>query len=315
MKRYLSIGLKIAVSVFGLSIVLRNMALGDIWTAMRSADVRWLGVAFSLIFCSLFLRAYRWQVLLEGIGAKVNYGRLVELYFVGSFFNAFLLSGVGGDVVRAFEASKDVSAERAAGTVIVDRLSGLLITFVFALCVLPFNPDTLPTTWFWLLLIISVSGLLGAFLLLSGWLYRAVDFISRRLFGDADNVVTRLTNKYLLGILNTARSCGWPAIARAFAVSFVFGLFLNGWWYATARAYALDVTYGYMFLVTPVMSLALLVPSFSGLGVRELLLPQLMVGSGVSAEEAVTFSLTIFLLLRTISLIGLPVYLRTTLRD
>lgn len=316
MKRYASTGLKIAVSLIGLWIVLSNITAEDMLSSMRSADPMWLAFALFLIVASLFLRAYRWQVLLEGLGAKVRYWRLVELYFVGNFFNAFLLSGVGGDVVRAFEAAKDVSAEDAAGTVIVDRLTGLLITFVFALIALPFNPSALPRLWFWLLLVICVSGLVGAYLLLSGVLYALVDAIVQRLPGGSNSLLSRLSTKHLLPILNTTRSCGWPAIARAFGVSFVFGLLLNGWWYATAQAYGLSgVTYFYMFLVTPIMSLALLVPSFSGLGVRELLLPPLMVGAGVSAEAAVLFSLTIFVLLRISSLLGLPVYLRSALRN
>ncbi len=316
MTNHFKTGLKIAVSLLGLWIVLSNITAGDMLASMRSANLAWLAFALFLIVISLFLRAYRWQVLLEGLGAKVRYWRLVELYFVGNFFNAFLLSGVGGDVVRAFEAAKDVSAENAAGTVIVDRLTGLLITFVFALIALPFNPQILPPFWFWLLLTISVSGLVGAYLLLSGILYTLFEVIVTRLPGRFGRLLGQLSTKHLLPILNTTRSCGWPAIARAFAVSFLFGLLLNGWWYATSRAYGLSgVTYFYMFLVTPIMSLALLVPSFSGLGVRELLLPPLMVGAGVSAESAVLFSLTIFVLLRISSLMGLPVYLRTALRD
>ena len=93
---------------------------------------------------SLVLRALRWRVLLIGAGATVNFGRLTQLYFIGNFFNAFLLSGMGGDVVRAVEASEDVSTDVAAGTVIVDRLTGLLTLFAIALLALPFRPADFP---------------------------------------------------------------------------------------------------------------------------------------------------------------------------
>ena len=312
MKRYASIFLKIAVSVIGLVLVLSKIALGDIWLAMQSAQPFWIVVALLLIISSLFLRALRWQVLLQGLGANVNYWRLVELYFIGNFFNAFLLSGMGGDVVRAFEATKDISAENAAGTVIIDRLTGLLTTFALALLALPFRPASFPQTWFWLLLTVAGGGLAGGYLLLSGRLYDVVVWVLGGHSAEKSTRLTRIVDKYLLPILKTARSCGWPAIRRAFAVSFLFVLLLNGWWFAVARAYGLaEVTYFYLFLVTPIMSLALLVPSFSGLGVRELLLPTLLIGAGVSAEIAVVYSLTIFILQRITSLLGLPVYLRS----
>ena len=42
-----------------------------------------------------------------------------HLYFVGNFFNAFLPSGFGGDVVRIIEIAEDVPGDVAVGTVIV----------------------------------------------------------------------------------------------------------------------------------------------------------------------------------------------------
>lgn len=312
MKRYATTFLKIAVSVIGLILVLSKIALADIWQAMQVANPLWIMTALLMIILSLFLRASRWQVLLTGLGAIISYWRLVELYFIGNFFNAFLLSGMGGDVVRAFEATKDVSAENAAGTVIIDRLTGLLTTFALALLALPFRPASFPDRWFWLLLLVASGGLLGGYLLLSGRLYDLAVLILRLDSAEKSNWLTRIIDKHLLPILKTARSCGWGAIGQAFAISLLFVLLLNGWWFAVAKAYGLaDVTYFYLFLVTPIMSLALLVPSFSGLGVRELLLPPLLIGAGVSAEIAVVYSLTIFILQRITSLLGLPVYLRS----
>jgi hypothetical protein len=59
----------------------------------------------------------------------------------------------------------------------------------------------------------------------------------------------------------------------------------------------------------PVLSLALLVPSIGGLGVRETLAPALFAGANLSADEAVALSLLVFALLRLTSLLGAPLYL------
>ena len=57
------------------------------------------------------------------------------------------------------------------------------------------------------------------------------------------------------------------------------------------------------------MAIALLAPSFSGLGVREILAPLLFAGAGLSAAQAVTLSLMVFFVKRASELVGAPVYL------
>jgi uncharacterized membrane protein YbhN (UPF0104 family) len=91
---------------------------------------------------------------------------------VGNFFNAFLPSGFGGDAVRIMEVARDVPANVAAGTVIVDRLTGLLMLFVMALVGLPFRPADFPQELFLLITAVSVAGLIGGVILLEGSLLR-----------------------------------------------------------------------------------------------------------------------------------------------
>jgi uncharacterized membrane protein YbhN (UPF0104 family) len=101
-------------------------------------------VGFLLFNLSLVVRAYRWLLLLRGIGDTIRFQRLVSLYFAANFFNSVLPSGFSGDVVRAVEAAQDVPARTAAGTVLVDRATGLLALFLIGLSALPFRPDNFP---------------------------------------------------------------------------------------------------------------------------------------------------------------------------
>ena len=97
-------------------------------------------------------------------------------------------------------------------------------------------------------------------------------------------------------------------------VSVVFNLMQVGWWATTGRALGLSVPFGHYLLVVPVMSLALLVPSIGGLGVRESMAPALFAGAGVAPEQAVALTLLVFGLERVASLLGAPVYMAGTLR-
>ncbi len=305
-QRLLSL-LKIGVTALGLFLVLRGIDFAALVGTLRTVRLGWMLVGALGIALSLVVRAYRWHVVLHGVGSSIRFGRLVELYLVGSFFNAFLPSGLGGDVVRAAEAAQDVSPGVAAGTVLVDRLTGLLALFAMALAVLPFRPAEFPPRLALTIGAICLVGLLGGFALIDGRLLRLV---VERLPGS----LKAAGGGFLDRLAATIHSCGWRSIALALLVSLVFNLMQVGWWATTGRALGLRVPFGYFLLVVPIMSLAVLVPSIGGLGVRESVAPALFAGAGLAPEQAVALTLLVFGLERVASLLGAPVYAWSAVR-
>jgi uncharacterized membrane protein YbhN (UPF0104 family) len=266
-----------------------------------------MGVGVVLIGVSLIVRAWRWQVILRGSDADIPFVRLVELYLVGSFFNAFLPSGLGGDVVRAAEASQDVPATVAVSTVVIDRLTGLMALFIMALVVLPFRPADFPQGLLWIIISLSVAGLLAGLALVDGRAARqVVDRLPRILRDAGDGILPRT--------VDAVDHCSWRALGTALLISMLFNLIQVGWWYTSGRALGLVVPYTYYMLVVPILSLALLFPSVGGLGVRETLAPTLF-GAVILPEQAIALTLLVFGLERTASLLGAPVYIYMTVRD
>lgn len=308
MRKHLLTILKIVVTIGGLGYVLLTVPLEDIGEALIGVRWGWLVVAFIISTTSLALRAYRWLLLLRGLNVPISFGRLVELYFVGNFFNAFLPSGFGGDAVRIMEVARDVPTNIAAGTVIVDRLTGLLMLFVMALLALPFRPPDFPQDLFWVVTAVSVIGIIGGIVLLEGSLLRRFGrWLPAKLSPVGDGPVAK--------VLQAVQGSGWRAILGALVVSTIFNLFLAAWWYITGLAIGVDISYFYYLLVVPILSVALLVPSVSGLGVREYMAPLLFAGAGVEAGSAVAISLLVTVVLRVTSLLGAPIYFFSTVRQ
>ena len=299
--------LKVGVTALGLYLVLRGLDFRALLDTLRTVRLGWMAFGAALIALSLVVRAYRWHLVLHGVGSSIRFGRLVELYLVGSFFNAFLPSGLGGDVVRAAEAAQDVDSGVAAGTVLLDRLTGLMALFAMALVLLPFRPTEFPPKLAWTIGLICTVGLVGGMALIEGRLLRgAVNRLPAALRVAGGGFLDRLAA--------TIHRCGRRPTAAALLVSVVFNLMQVGWWATTGRALGLSVPFGYYLLVVPVMSLALLVPSIGGLGVRESMAPALFAGAGVAPEQAVALTLLVFGLERVASLLGAPVYMAGTLR-
>lgn len=308
MRKHLSTLFKLFVTVAGLAYVVWEIPLEDIQTHIINIHWGWVFICFMLMNVSLLVRAYRWQLLLKGLGVTVGFLRLLELYFVGSFFNIFLPSGFGGDFVRVVEVAQDVPANIAAGTVIVDRMMGLLALFLMALAGLPFRPAGFPPKLFALVIVVSSVGLMGGFLLLDGRVIRRFGrWLPPKLSPVGDGPVAQL--------LQAVQGTGWQAIWWAFLISILFNLILISWWIAAGLALNLTVPAPYYLLVVPILSIALLIPSVGGLGLREALAPTLFAGAGLAEGQAVALSLVIFVVTRLSGLLGAPVYLALTIRQ
>jgi glycosyltransferase 2 family protein len=308
MRKHLLTLLKLFVTIGGLAYVVWQVPLDDVRDALTDVRWSWVLVAFLLMNVSLFVRAYRWHLLLHGLGVPVRFGRLVQLYFVGSFWNIILPSGFGGDFMRVVEVAQDVPANVAAGTVIVDRMMGLMGLFLMALAALPFRPADFPHSLFIIVTVSSLVGLLGGFLLLEGSLIRR--------FGRwLPPVLSPVGDGPIARVLQAVQGTGWQAIGRALLISLFFNLIQVGWWVASGRAINLNIPAAYYLLVVPILSVALLIPSIGGLGLREALAPTLFAGAGLSQDQAVALSVIVFLVTRLSGLLGAPVYLALTLRQ
>jgi uncharacterized membrane protein YbhN (UPF0104 family) len=300
--------LKIGITLLGLFLAVRNLDVQTILSVISGVDLKWLTAGAGLIALSLIVRAFRWHIILHGVGSSIRFGRLVELYLIGSFFNAFLPSGLGGDVIRAAEAAQDVEPSIAASTVLVDRMTGLLALFAMALAVLPFRPAGFPDELALTIGAICVVGLAAGLALIDGRPLRA---LIRRLPPSLRAQGNGFLEKFALAI----HRCGWRALGAALLVSVLFNLIQIGWWAAAGQALGLHITFSYLLLIVPVMALALLVPSIGGLGVRENLSPALFIGAAITAEQAVALTLLVFALERVASLLGAPLYLASLFRE
>ena len=306
MRKHLGTILKIGITLLALLYVSTQVEFADIGQRLLQAKWGWVLVGFLLVNSSLVVRAYRWLLLLRGIGAPMKFGRLVSLYFAANFFNSVLPSGFSGDVVRAVEAAQDVPAQTAAGTVIVDRATGLLALFMIGLAAHPFRPDNFPQDLFWQTTAVCLIGLIGGFAVLEG---RLVHFFGRW-------VPTRLQPVWakVAGVITAVQACGWTAVWQALGISIIFNLMQIGWFAAAGLALGYQVPFSHYFLVIPFLSLAILLPSVGGLGIREGLAPLLFASAGLSDTQAVALTLLVFAIERLSGFLGAPIYIVDTLR-
>lgn len=294
--------LRVLVSAGALAFLFWKIGLGETLAVLGQADLCYLLAAFLLFVISLVIRTCRWFVLLRGLALGVPFGRLVHLYFVGAFFNAFLPTGFGGDVVRALELSGDTNTSAAVGTVLLDRMSGLLVLFAMGLIALPFTFTRLEPWLAGLLVGIAGGGLLAGALVLEGRFLR-------RVTSRLPSVFSLRGAGFLAQVYAAVTGCGRRAVLEALGVSLVFNVVnvLINW--LCGLAVGIPQGPGFYFIVTPLISVTLLVPvSISGLGVRDWVAVALFGSVGVDANTAAAMSLSIYLVSAAAGLVGGMLY-------
>ncbi len=90
------------------------------------------------------LHAWRWWLLLRAQGLTLSLHWAHVVTWIGNFYNAFLLGGLGGDAARAFYVCRDEPARQAAGlaATFFDRLLGLVVLLSLAAVTLLLKLET-----------------------------------------------------------------------------------------------------------------------------------------------------------------------------
>src|SRR6516225_8280959 len=122
--------LRIIVSVALLAWLAGRMDWSQIGLAFRHLRVELWLAAVGLYALTQVASACRWQLLARPLGFRLPLLRAIGLYFVGMFFNLFLPTSVGGDVMRAWYLARSQDGAAATGgrlaaalSVLADRLS------------------------------------------------------------------------------------------------------------------------------------------------------------------------------------------------
>ena len=115
--------------VFGLGLLAFLLWRVD-WQALTrilsQASVGYVALALLIELLNVLPRVLRWRALLLTQGTREPFLRLFSIYLVGSFFNNFLPSNVGGDSVRMLRLGQLTGqGADAVSSVLVERLCGL----------------------------------------------------------------------------------------------------------------------------------------------------------------------------------------------
>jgi glycosyltransferase 2 family protein len=308
MKRFALLGAKIGVSLALLGYLFSTTDLGALEERVRSADLLDLTVAVACYATMLALAAWRWQLLLRALGWFAPLRHLTASYLVATFFNNFLPSNIGGDIVRVRDGSKVTGSTLSSLAVVgIDRVLGFGALYVLAAAAFFLAPPV-------------VRGLAGARAVLVGLavVFAALAYVFFRP-GTARHLmtVTRLVSiDWIREAFEVVQAAvhGYRermgAVCLAGGASLALQAVVVLYYLAVAWALGISLEARAAFLMVPLCTLLQAVPiSFNGWGLREGLFTLYFAQVGLPREGALAFSLVGAGLIVLLSLSGAVVWM------
>ena len=127
--------LRAVISLFliGLLIFIRRDSLDQTISAIRGAHFPVVAGAIALFFTTIFTLAYRLKTVLKAKKIRLKFLEVVKLTFTGFFFNNFLPTAVGGDVVKGYYLYKNTGDKlNSFISIVMDRFIGFFTLFLMA---------------------------------------------------------------------------------------------------------------------------------------------------------------------------------------
>jgi glycosyltransferase 2 family protein len=306
--------IKAGVSIGLLGILFSRVDIGRLWQVARSASLPWLSGALALYYVMIAVSAWRWGLLLRAQGVHFPFRRLSSSFFVATFFNNFLPSNIGGDVVRIADTAPAAGSKTLATTVVlIDRGIGLLglvlIAALGATLGARFQPSDLgPLSPAMLWAGFGFATLLAApALLMPEGFTRLLQPL--RVF-HAEWIDKRLER--LTGALTRFRETP-TALAGCFAGAIVVQAVLVLFYVAIAHSMQIPIGFAELALIVPISFIVQMLPiSMNGFGVREATFGFYFTRLGLPLESALLVSFVGAAVIMLFSLSGGAVYLSRT---
>ncbi len=293
--------------------MLRSIDLPAFWERVKGMNPGWILLALAAYACTQWISVWRWQRLLRAQDVNVEKRRLTESIWVSMFFNNFLPSNIGGDVVRIADTAPAAGSKTLAMTVIVvDRVLGLTALVIvaasgaFAASLLGVHVPGAR----WLFVAAAVAAIAAIFVISMPQLVSAA-------VRHALSPVRALNKPWLTERAQRLEDAVFrfrnapAALAGAFAGALVVQITIVAFYLLMAEGLAVPLPIFLGAVLIPVSLVVQMAPvSINGFGVREAVFAFFFRRFGLPTDAAVALSLVSTGMVMSLSLVGGYFFLR-----
>ncbi len=268
MKRFFNL-IKIFISIALLALLFWMVKdkLTAIACIIKSANKALVVCSFAVMISGMILQSFRLKILLDIQKVHLRIKDLIQLTFIGQFFNNFMPTAIGGDVIKAYYASgKSAKKLETFGSIALDRILGVITLMWIALIGLLVCHNYIAAKRAVIIIIgiISAAGVLFMAFVFNETAAKAILLLRKAV--KKENFKEKITRLYQI-TANYRRHK--KAVLSTFLLSVVaqFAFFYMA--YLLALSISSDISFVVLMVILPVISAVSMLPSINGLGIRE----------------------------------------------
>ncbi|HSX39336.1 MAG TPA: lysylphosphatidylglycerol synthase transmembrane domain-containing protein [Candidatus Saccharimonadales bacterium] len=277
--------LKITVSVVLFGFLLYKLHTKDLLKSLLLLDIRYIPLIVLLLVLNYIVSSIRWKNLLSIYENTdhVSVWYLTSLYFIGSFFNNFMPTSIGGDVFKVYKlGAKIKNNAHGFSSTFMERFTGIIALVLISSISL-----------------IKLLGILGVVLFVGFWVAALIGFLSLKLLSTKVKMLEKLYSSLMQYKGKT------KVLTIAFLSSFIVQFLAIFTQYFIFVALGIKLPFFYSMFVFPVITLAsFFIPSLNGVGVQDTLYVQMLKTVAVAPALALSASIIYHLSRLAVSLVG-----------
>ena len=311
-RRYAVMAIKLAVSIALLYWLFSYSGVDAhaIWAGARRASLSWLAISLFVYTLNIIASSWRWQLLLQAQRVRVPRRTLLGSLLVAGFFNNFLPSNIGGDVIRIRDTAPATGSKTLATLVVlVDRGLGLMALVLIAafgatIASSLHGDGTSPVwpSWLWAIFVAGVAVITPAVYSPRhvGMLLRPLTFLHPEWVGERIETMTNALVRFRAQPTALFGCFSGALVVQALVVLFYI---------TVARALNVPITAWDLAVIVPLSIVVQMLPmSVNGFGVREATFSLYFTRIGLPIASAVLLSLVAAAVMMFFSLSGAAVY-------
>ncbi|MCG2713797.1 MAG: flippase-like domain-containing protein [Candidatus Omnitrophica bacterium] len=289
-KKIASILLRVGISIILLVILFKfnKININDLVNDIKGTNKLLLIIGFVIFFLSYILGFLRWRMLLKAASICIPLKKLISSFSGGVFFNVFLPSTIGGDIVRSADLAEHTQkAKTVIATVFLDRLSGYIgLVVIISIAILLKKDLVHDNVVFSSVIVILALLVIVLLVLFNNRIYSVITkFLSTPGAGKIKETIKDLHQE--IHIFRNHKKVIIYNLALSILIQVIQPLSI----YFIACSLGLKVNFIYFLIFLPIIGAITLIPiSIGGLGLREGLFVVYFAKVGVIKQLALAMS-------------------------
>lgn len=299
---YSILRLGVSIVLVGALLYMMRGNYASIAGILKSTSLKLFVLGIAVFLLAVLIASLRVKLLIQAQELNVSFPEAAGLTFIGYFFNNFLPTSIGGDVVKAYYVGKKTGARSASyAAIFMDRFLGLFTMVLMAALALFFAKGFMnDKAVFWM--VYGVIALSAVFLV----------FVFNKNFASRFSFLLKLARPIedkLRKLYDTIHS--YRRHRFLLAQSIVISFFSQVAYFYSIALLVLSVgskiPMKELFLRMPLVSALSMLPSINGLGVREGSIVALF-SPLIGSQSAFAVSILMLAMLMVTSLFGGLIY-------